>query len=143
MLTLFLMSFLDTLGTLVGVGAAGGMLDERGNFPRVEKPMMVDAATGLRRKILIFTEPKDTLDVISIGASTSLATLMPLTLWQTCGMTSYSLATPYQSAQASYYLLLDALRNQSPKVVILNSSFLFTSSNSSAKHVVFDVELQT
>ncbi len=45
LLTLFLMSFLDTLGTLVGVGAAGGMLDEQGNFPDVEKPMMVDALT--------------------------------------------------------------------------------------------------
>jgi AGZA family xanthine/uracil permease-like MFS transporter len=43
LLTLFLMSFLDTLGTLVGVGAAGGMLDEEGNFPQVEKPMTVDA----------------------------------------------------------------------------------------------------
>jgi AGZA family xanthine/uracil permease-like MFS transporter len=43
LLTLFLMSFLDTLGTLVGVGAAGGMLDERGNFPEVERPMLVDA----------------------------------------------------------------------------------------------------
>ena len=43
LLTLFLMSFLDTLGTLVGVGAAAGMLDERGNLPEPEKPMMVDA----------------------------------------------------------------------------------------------------
>src|SRR6202043_2055132 len=43
LLTLFLMSFLDTLGTLVGVGAAGGMLDERGDFPEIEKPMTVDA----------------------------------------------------------------------------------------------------
>lgn len=43
LLTLFLMSFLDTLGTLVGVGAAGGMLDERGNFPQIERPMAVDA----------------------------------------------------------------------------------------------------
>jgi AGZA family xanthine/uracil permease-like MFS transporter len=45
LLTLFLMGFLDTLGTLVGVGAAGGMLDEKGNFPNIERPMMVDAAT--------------------------------------------------------------------------------------------------
>jgi AGZA family xanthine/uracil permease-like MFS transporter len=43
LLTLFLMSFLDTLGTLVGVGAAGGMLDDKGNFPGIEKPMTVDA----------------------------------------------------------------------------------------------------
>jgi AGZA family xanthine/uracil permease-like MFS transporter len=45
LLTLILMSFLDTLGTLVGVGAAAGMLDERGNFPEAEKPMLVDAVT--------------------------------------------------------------------------------------------------
>ncbi len=45
LLTLFLMSFLDTLGTLVGVGAAGGMLDEKGNFPGLERPMTVDAVS--------------------------------------------------------------------------------------------------
>src|SRR5438093_4800372 len=43
LLTLFLMSFLDTLGTLVGVGAAGQMLDGKGNFPRIERPILVDA----------------------------------------------------------------------------------------------------
>jgi len=43
LLTLFLMGFLDTLGTLVGVGAAGGLLDEKGDLPEIEKPMLVDA----------------------------------------------------------------------------------------------------
>jgi AGZA family xanthine/uracil permease-like MFS transporter len=43
LLTLLLMSFLDTLGTLVGVGAAGEMLDKAGNFPDIERPMTVDA----------------------------------------------------------------------------------------------------
>ena len=43
LLTLFLMGFLDTLGTLVGVGAAGEMLDEQGRFPQIERPMLVDA----------------------------------------------------------------------------------------------------
>ncbi|TDU66177.1 AGZA family xanthine/uracil permease-like MFS transporter [Prosthecobacter fusiformis] len=45
LLTLFLMSFLDTLGTLTGLGAASDMLDEKGNFPQIEKPMLVDALT--------------------------------------------------------------------------------------------------
>jgi AGZA family xanthine/uracil permease-like MFS transporter len=45
LLTLFLMSLLDTLGTLVGVGAAGGFLDKEGNFPQMERPMLVDAAS--------------------------------------------------------------------------------------------------
>jgi len=43
LLTLFLMGFLDTLGTLIGVGAAGNMLDDKGNFPKIERPMVVDA----------------------------------------------------------------------------------------------------
>jgi AGZA family xanthine/uracil permease-like MFS transporter len=43
LLTLFLMSFLDTLGTLMGLGAAAKMLDEKGNFRQIERPMIVDA----------------------------------------------------------------------------------------------------
>jgi len=43
LLTLFLMSFLDTLGTLMGLGAAANMLNEKGEFPQIERPMIVDA----------------------------------------------------------------------------------------------------
>lgn len=45
LLTLFLMSFLDTLGTLTGLGAASNMLDEKGSFPEIQRPMLVDAVT--------------------------------------------------------------------------------------------------
>jgi AGZA family xanthine/uracil permease-like MFS transporter len=43
LLTLFLMSFLDTLGTLVAVGDAGRLLDADGNLPQIERPMVVDS----------------------------------------------------------------------------------------------------
>src|SRR5205814_5180881 len=43
LLTLFLMSFFDTLGTLVGLGAGAKLLDARGDFPEIERPMLVDA----------------------------------------------------------------------------------------------------
>jgi AGZA family xanthine/uracil permease-like MFS transporter len=45
LLTLVIMGLLDTLGTLVGLGAAAGLLDEKGRFPQIEKAMAVDAAT--------------------------------------------------------------------------------------------------
>ncbi len=45
LLTLFLMALLDTLGSLVGLGAAAGLLDEKGDLPEIEKPMLVDAAS--------------------------------------------------------------------------------------------------
>ncbi|HUJ26799.1 MAG TPA: NCS2 family permease [Myxococcales bacterium] len=43
LLTLVLMSFFDTLGTLVGLGSAAQLLDAKGNLPEIEKPMLVDA----------------------------------------------------------------------------------------------------
>jgi AGZA family xanthine/uracil permease-like MFS transporter len=45
MLTLLVMAFLDTTGTLVGLGSAANLLDENGDFPDVQRPMVVDAIT--------------------------------------------------------------------------------------------------
>lgn len=42
-LTVFVMDFVDTMGTLIGVSARAGFLDENGNLPEVEKPMLADA----------------------------------------------------------------------------------------------------
>ena len=42
-LTVFVMAFVDTMGTLIGVSARAGFLDESGNLPAIEKPMMADA----------------------------------------------------------------------------------------------------
>jgi len=42
-LTIFVMAFVDTMGTLIGVSSRAGYLDERGNLPGIEKPMMADA----------------------------------------------------------------------------------------------------
>jgi AGZA family xanthine/uracil permease-like MFS transporter len=41
--TFFFVDFFDTAGTLVGVGQAGGFLDEEGNFPDIDEPLMADA----------------------------------------------------------------------------------------------------
>jgi AGZA family xanthine/uracil permease-like MFS transporter len=43
LLTVFLMDFVDTMGTLIGVSARAGFLDEEGNLPDIERPMMADA----------------------------------------------------------------------------------------------------
>jgi len=46
-LLIFIMAFLDTIGTLVGLSARAGLLDERGNLPQIEKPMLADALANL------------------------------------------------------------------------------------------------
>ena len=42
-LTIFIMSFVDTVGTLIGLSYRAGLLDEKGNLPEIEKPMLADA----------------------------------------------------------------------------------------------------
>ncbi|WP_435359668.1 NCS2 family permease [Haloarchaeobius sp. DFWS5] len=41
--TFFFVDFFDTAGTLVGVGQAGDFLDEDGNLPDIDEPLMADA----------------------------------------------------------------------------------------------------
>lgn len=42
-LTIFIMAFVDTMGTLIGLSARAGFLDKDGNLPQIERPMLVDA----------------------------------------------------------------------------------------------------
>jgi AGZA family xanthine/uracil permease-like MFS transporter len=42
-LTIFIMAFVDTMGTLIGVSARAGFLDQNGNLPQIERPMLTDA----------------------------------------------------------------------------------------------------
>ena len=43
----FVMAFVDTIGTLIGLSARAGLLDERGNLPEIEKPMLADALANI------------------------------------------------------------------------------------------------
>jgi AGZA family xanthine/uracil permease-like MFS transporter len=43
MLVVFVMDFVDTMGTLIGLSIKANLVDEKGNLPEIEKPLMVDA----------------------------------------------------------------------------------------------------
>jgi AGZA family xanthine/uracil permease-like MFS transporter len=51
-LTIFIMAFVDTMGTLIGVSARAGFLDENGNLPQIERPMLVDAISTMGSALL-------------------------------------------------------------------------------------------
>jgi AGZA family xanthine/uracil permease-like MFS transporter len=42
-LVLFILAFVDTMGTLIGLSVRAGLLDAQHNLPEIEKPMMADA----------------------------------------------------------------------------------------------------
>lgn len=48
----FTMAFVDTVGSLIGLSSRAGLLDEKGNLPEIEKPMLADALTNLAAPIL-------------------------------------------------------------------------------------------
>jgi adenine/guanine/hypoxanthine permease len=51
-LTIFVMAFLDTLGTLIALALRANLLDENGNLPEIEKPMMADAVSTIVASLL-------------------------------------------------------------------------------------------
>jgi len=46
-LSLFLMDFLDMMGSLIGCSSLAGFLDEKGNLPDVAKPLFVDSVSSV------------------------------------------------------------------------------------------------
>lgn len=104
LLTLFLMGFLDTLGTLVGVGAAGGMLDEEGNFPEIERPMVVDALSCMFAGLVGTSTSGAYLESatgIREGARTGLAAVTTATLFL-LSLFFLPLVSPLQNLQYAY-----------------------------------------
>ncbi len=51
-LTVFILDFLDTMGTLYAVSHHAGLLDENGDLPEIEKPLLVDAVTTVLAALL-------------------------------------------------------------------------------------------
>ncbi len=51
-LIIFVMAFVDTVGTLIGLSARAGLLDSDGNLPEIEKPMLADALANLAAPLL-------------------------------------------------------------------------------------------
>jgi adenine/guanine/hypoxanthine permease len=104
LLTLFLMSLLDTLGTLVGLGAAAGWLDEKGRFPQIEKPMLVDAASCIFSGVVGTSTSGAYIESstgIREGAKTGLASVVTAALFA-LSLFFIPLFEPLQSLQYAY-----------------------------------------
>jgi AGZA family xanthine/uracil permease-like MFS transporter len=49
---IFVMAFVDTVGTLIGLSSRAGLLDERGDLPQIEKPMLADALSNMAAPLM-------------------------------------------------------------------------------------------
>jgi AGZA family xanthine/uracil permease-like MFS transporter len=77
--TLFMTDFFDTVGTAVAVASAGGLLDSRGNVPRLKRLLLVDsaaAAGGGALGVSSVTTYVESGAGVAEGARTGLASLV-------------------------------------------------------------------
>lgn len=68
-----------------------------------------------------YAEPKNTIDVVMIGASPVGASFNPGLLWHETGITSYPLSSNSQPTRAIKYLIEEACSRQNPELVIIEA----------------------
>lgn len=86
-LVLFIMAFVDTMGTLIGVSARAGLLDENNNLPQIEKPMMADAVATTSAALLGTSTAGAFIESaagIEAGARTGFASLITALMFLLC-----------------------------------------------------------
>lgn len=67
---------------------------------------------------------KNSVDVLFFGSSHAISSYNPQVIYDNYGITSYNLGSEQQSIVVSYYWLREALKYQSPKVIILDTYML-------------------
>lgn len=68
---------------------------------------------------------KDSVDVLMFGSSHAVSSLNPQVIYDSYGITSYNLGCEQQSLVVTYYWLREALKYQSPKVIVLDTFTLY------------------
>ena len=78
-LTLFVMAFVDTIGTLMGLAYKADLVDERGELPDIERPMLADSLATVGGSLLGTTTAGAYIESatgIEAGARTGLAAVV-------------------------------------------------------------------
>lgn len=72
-----------------------------------------------------YHEPENSIDILAFGSSHMLYGFYPMELYKNFGLKAYNLGSSVQPIEASYYLLKESLKSQSPQLVLLDVSSLF------------------
>lgn len=94
----------------------------------IQKTMMNNSdyvPTRNKNVYQILKEPENSIDVVIAGDSLSYTSIIPMKMWEDKGITSYAAGQPGQTIQEAYHMLKSMFRNQSPKLVLLETNTLF------------------
>ena len=78
-------------------------------------------AYGMCPMLNLYFQPTQSVDVLALGTSLIYCGVNTYVLWQEYGISTYNLCTAEQPYWVSYYLLREALKTQTPKVILLDA----------------------
>jgi hypothetical protein len=70
-------------------------------------------------------ETKNSIDVLFVGDSDIYNGISPMEIYEKYGITSYDYASSAASNLLMYYMMLEALKTQTPKVVVMDETSIF------------------
>lgn len=76
---------------------------------------------GICSMVNLYAQPKDSIDVLTVGTSLAYAGINTNVLWQEYGIAAYDLCSAEQPFWVSYYVIREALKYQHPKVILLDA----------------------
>lgn len=83
-----------------------------------------------------YNEPAGEFDVMFFGSSHVYASFSPLELWHETGVKSYVFATQQQPMWATYHYILEALKTQSPSLIVVEMQGMTQAENFAEPAVV-------
>ena len=76
---------------------------------------------------MFLEEQEDSVDLMFVGSSMAYCDIIPAKIYEETGHTTYVLSAPYMMPDVAYYYIKEAVKTQSPKVIMLEAtSFFFT-----------------
>jgi hypothetical protein len=69
-------------------------------------------------------EPKNSIDVLFFGSSLAYCDVVPARIWEESGLTSWVMAGPEQTMPITFYYVREALKTQTPRIIVLEASAL-------------------
>lgn len=76
---------------------------------------------GICSMMNLYRQPRDSVDVLTVGTSLAYAGINTNVLWEEYGIAAYNLCSAEQPFWVSYYTIKEALKTQHPRVILLDA----------------------
>lgn len=85
----------------------------------INRVLVMKRADGILTMQSLYAQPEGTVDVLFVGNSHSGINIDTAALWENSGISSYNLWGGVQPLWNSYHFIVEALKYQTPKVIVL------------------------